>query len=64
MKHVHVVVRFIKDGTSRLIAFKKPVELENLETNAFLKLDGCTRWNSTYLEKVFLDTRDKIQHIQ
>jgi hypothetical protein len=29
--------------------FKKIAEEENVQTNVFLKLDVCTRWNSTYL---------------
>jgi hypothetical protein len=49
VKHVRAVVRFIKTGNSRLVKFKKIVEEENIETNAFLKVDVCTRWNSTYL---------------
>ncbi|XP_025800207.1 zinc finger BED domain-containing protein RICESLEEPER 2-like [Panicum hallii] len=62
IKRVRAAVRFVKNGSSRLAKFKKLAEEENVETNAFLKLDVCTRWNSTYLmlntaimyEKVFV----------
>jgi hypothetical protein len=61
VKRARAIVRFIKTGNSRLVKFKKIAEEENIETNAFLKVDVCTRWNSTYLmlsttisyEKVF-----------
>jgi hypothetical protein len=61
VKHVRDDIRFIKNSPSRLVKFRKIVEEENVQTNAFLKLDVCTRWNSTYLmlnsaisyEKVF-----------
>jgi hypothetical protein len=62
-KHVRAAIRIIKTGNSRLVKFKKIAEEENIETNAFLKVDVCnTRWNSTYLmlntaisyEKVFV----------
>jgi hypothetical protein len=51
----------MKTGNSRLVKFKKIEEEENIETNAFMKVDVCSRWNSTYLmlntaisyEKVF-----------
>jgi hypothetical protein len=43
IKRVRAAVRFVKNGSSRLAKFKKLAEEENVETNAFLKLDVCTR---------------------
>lgn len=62
VKRVRGAIRYIKDGTSRLVKFKEIAEEENVNSKAFLKLDVPTRWNSTYLmlkaaivyEKVFL----------
>jgi hypothetical protein len=49
VKRVRVAVRYIKNSTSRLAKFKEIAEEEKVETKAFLNLDICTRWNSTYL---------------
>lgn len=46
---VRAAVKYIKGGTSRLVNFKKCAELAKVQTKAFLNLDVCTRWNSTYL---------------
>ncbi|RLN39406.1 zinc finger BED domain-containing protein RICESLEEPER 2-like [Panicum miliaceum] len=62
IKRVRAAVRYIKNGTSRLVKFKEIAEEEKVDNKAFLKLDVPTRWNSTYLmlkaaivyEKVFL----------
>jgi hypothetical protein len=62
VKRVRAAVRYIKNGTSRLVKFKEIAEEEKVDSKAFLKLDCQTRWNSTYLmlkaaivyEKVFL----------
>ena len=62
IQRVRAAVRYIKNGTSRLVKFKEIAEEEKVDTKAFLKLDCPTRWNSTYLmlksaivyEKVFL----------
>jgi hypothetical protein len=67
VKRVRGAIRYIKDGTSRLVKFKEIVEEEGLNTKAFLKLDVPTRWNYTYLmlkasiayEKVFLRLIDE-----
>jgi hypothetical protein len=48
IKCVRAAVRFIKNGTSRLVKFKECVALEKVDMKAFLSLDVCTRWNSTY----------------
>ncbi|WVZ70886.1 hypothetical protein U9M48_019515 [Paspalum notatum var. saurae] len=48
VKCVHAAVRFVKNGTSRLVKFKECAVLEKVDTKAFLSLDVCTRWNSTY----------------
>jgi hypothetical protein len=49
VKRVRGAIRYIKDGTSRLVKFKENAEEEGLNTKAFLKLDVPTRWNYTYL---------------
>lgn len=48
IKRVRAAVRFVKNGTSRLVKFKECAALEKVESKAFLSLDVCTRWNSTY----------------
>lgn len=47
--HVRAAIKFVKGGTTRLAKFKKCAELAKVTTKAFLTLDVCTRWNSTYL---------------
>jgi hypothetical protein len=67
IKHVHATVRFVKNGTSRLVKFKECAALEKVECKAFLRLDVCTRWNSTHdmlqavctYEKVFARYADE-----
>lgn len=62
VQRVRDAVRYIKNGTSRLVKFKEIAEEEKVDIKAFLRLDVPTRWNSTYLmlkaaivyEKVFL----------
>jgi len=62
IKRVRAAVRYIKNGTSRLVKFKEIAKEEKVDNKAFLKLDVPTRWNYTYLmlkaiivyEKVFL----------
>lgn len=49
VKRVRAAVRYIKNGTSRLVKFKEFAEEEKIDSKAFLNLDICTRWNSTYL---------------
>uniref|UniRef100_A0ACD5X8I2 Uncharacterized protein n=1 Tax=Avena sativa TaxID=4498 RepID=A0ACD5X8I2_AVESA len=49
VKRVRGAVRYIKNGTSRLTKFKELVVEEQVESKAFLNLDVCTRWNSTYV---------------
>jgi hypothetical protein len=56
---VRVVVRFIKNSPSRLVKFNKIVK-ENVQTNAFWKLDFCTRWNSTYLRSNIAISYDNV----
>ncbi|WVZ77240.1 LOW QUALITY PROTEIN: hypothetical protein U9M48_025128 [Paspalum notatum var. saurae] len=48
IKRVRAAVRFIKNGTSRLVKFRECLALEKVDIKAFLSLDVCTRWNSTY----------------
>jgi hypothetical protein len=57
--NVRVVVRFIKNSPSRLVKFNKIVK-ENVQTNAFWKLDFCTRWNSTYLRSNIAISYDNV----
>jgi hypothetical protein len=47
VKRVRVAVRYIKNGTSRLVKFKEIAEEENMVSKGFLKLYCPTRWNST-----------------
>jgi hypothetical protein len=49
ISRVRAAVKYIKSGTSRLVNFKKCAELAKVQSKAFLILDVCTRWNSTYL---------------
>jgi hypothetical protein len=67
VKCVRAAIRYIKNGTSRLVKFKEISEEEKVDNKAFLKLDVPTRWNSTYhmlksaivYEKVFTRFADK-----
>ncbi|XP_073368017.1 zinc finger BED domain-containing protein RICESLEEPER 2 [Aegilops tauschii subsp. strangulata] len=49
IKRVRAAVRSIKNGTSRLVKFKELALEEKVKSKAFLNLDVCTRWNSTYI---------------
>lgn len=49
VKHVRAAVRFVRNGTNRRTKFKQLADLEKVDSEAFLNLDICTRWNSTYL---------------
>jgi hypothetical protein len=70
IKHVRAAVRFVKASSSRLGKFKEIAQLEKVDSNAFLTLDVCTRWNSTYdmlaaactYEKVFTRYPDEDQY--
>ncbi|CAN6374533.1 unnamed protein product [Urochloa humidicola] len=46
---VRAAVKFVKSSPTRLSKFKKCAELAKVDSKAFLSLDVCTRWNSTYL---------------
>jgi hypothetical protein len=67
IKRVRAAVRFVKNGTSRVVKFKECAVLEKVESKAYLSLDVCTRWNSTYemltaaciYEKVFTRYADE-----
>lgn len=61
VKRIRAVVRYIRNGGSRIVKFKELIEEEKLTNKQFLKIDVPTRWNSTFLmlkaalvyEKVF-----------
>jgi hypothetical protein len=55
-----VGLRYIKNNTSRLAKFKELAEEEKVGIKAFLNLDICTRWNSTYLMLKAAITYDKV----
>lgn len=58
IQRVRAAVKFIRCGTSRLVKFKICAELAKVQSKAFLNLDICTRWNSTYL---MLNAAEKYQ---
>jgi hypothetical protein len=60
IKRVRAAVRYIKNSTSRLAKFKELAEEEKVDSKAFLNLDICTRWNSTYLMLKAAITYDKV----
>lgn len=49
ISRVRAAVKFVKSSPSRLVKFRKCAELAKVDSKAFLSLDVCTRWNSTYL---------------
>ncbi|KAM0878624.1 hypothetical protein ACQ4PT_034754 [Festuca glaucescens] len=61
IKRVRAVVRYIRNGGSRIGKFKEIVVEEKVDAKSFLRIDVPTRWNSTFLmlkaanvyEKVF-----------
>uniref|UniRef100_K3ZLP8 hAT-like transposase RNase-H fold domain-containing protein n=1 Tax=Setaria italica TaxID=4555 RepID=K3ZLP8_SETIT len=48
IKLVRAAVRFVKNGTSRLVKFRECARSEKVDSKAFLSLDVCTWWNSTH----------------
>jgi hypothetical protein len=67
VKCVRAVVKYIRNGGSRMVKFKEIVEEEKLTNKSHLKFDIPTRWNSTYImlqsaivyEKVFTKLADE-----
>jgi hypothetical protein len=67
VKRIRAVVRYIRNGGSRIVKFKELIEEEKLTNKQFLKIDVPTRWNSTFLmlkaalvyEKVFTRLADE-----
>ena len=49
VQRVRAAVRYIKNGTNRMDKFHEVGEDEKIDSDAFMNLDVCTRWNSTYL---------------
>ncbi|KAF7145906.1 hypothetical protein RHSIM_Rhsim04G0141100 [Rhododendron simsii] len=47
--HIRDVVSYVRSSPQRLESFKKWVEKEKIVSNQTVRLDVCTRWNSTYL---------------
>ena len=72
VSRVRAAVKFVKSSPSRLAKFKKCAELAKVDSKAFLSLDVCTRWNSTYLmlasaipyEKAFERYKDEDPYFQ
>ena len=60
VKRVRAAIRWVKNGTSRLVKFKEIAEEEKVESKAFLKLDVPTRWNYTYLMLKSAITYEKV----
>jgi hypothetical protein len=48
IKRIRAAIRFVRASSSRIAKFKKIARLEKVDSKAFLNLDVCTRWNSTY----------------
>ncbi|XP_019150547.1 PREDICTED: zinc finger BED domain-containing protein RICESLEEPER 2-like [Ipomoea nil] len=55
---VRGAIRYVRQSPSRLLKFKGCVEMEKIQSNALLRLDVSTRWNSTYL---MLDSAQKFE---
>ena len=60
VKRVRAAIRWVKNGTSRLVKFKEIAEEEKVDSKAFLKLDVPTRWNYTYLMLKSAITYEKV----
>jgi hypothetical protein len=48
IKRIRAAIRFVRASSSRIAKFKEIARLEKVDSKAFLNLDVCTRWNSTY----------------
>jgi hypothetical protein len=48
IKRIRAAIRFVRASSSRIAKFKEIAQLEKVACKAFLNLDVCTRWNSTY----------------
>lgn len=59
-QRVHAAVCIIRNSPSRITRFKKCADLEKVDSKAFLSLDVCNRWNSTYLMLKAADTYQKV----
>uniref|UniRef100_A0A8I6XXJ4 Zinc finger BED domain-containing protein RICESLEEPER 2-like n=1 Tax=Hordeum vulgare subsp. vulgare TaxID=112509 RepID=A0A8I6XXJ4_HORVV len=60
VKRVRAAVRFIRNCPSRITQFKRCADLEKVDSKAFLPLDVCTKWNSTYLMLKTAATYEKV----
>ncbi|KAM0888938.1 hypothetical protein ACQ4PT_028030 [Festuca glaucescens] len=49
IQRVRAVVRYIRNGGTRITKFKEIVVEEKVDAKAFLRIDVPTRWNSTFL---------------
>ncbi|XBI43967.1 hypothetical protein VPH35_108675 [Triticum aestivum] len=60
VQRVRAAVRFIRNSPSRITRFKRCADLEKVDSKAFLPLDVCTKWNSTYLMLKTAVTYEKV----
>jgi hypothetical protein len=49
VKRIRAAVKYVKDGPTRMLNFKKIVDRANIAYKGIVCLDVETRWNSTYL---------------
>jgi hypothetical protein len=49
IKRIRAAVKYVKDGPTRMLNFKKIVDRANIAYKGIVCLDVETRWNSTYL---------------
>jgi hypothetical protein len=48
IKRIRAAIKYIRASSSRIAKFKEVARWEKVDSKAFLNLDVCTRWNSTY----------------
>lgn len=60
VQRVRAAVPFIRNSPSRITQFKRCANLEKVDNKAFLPLDACTKWDSTYLMLKTAATYEKV----